>query len=118
MQRIIVRAHQHEGVERRFDPEDCVWVHRPTYAYLVAFREPHGIEWTLDHAFPDSPAGAAHAQRVAAKVQATLDARGITGLDESRWVSRVIYGSAAYQDEEPWIVAREKDDALLSEFSG
>jgi hypothetical protein len=55
---------------------------------------------------------------VAARVQDKLDAHSIESLDETKWATCIIYGSDAYQDEEPWIVAREKDDALLSEFSG
>jgi hypothetical protein len=114
MQRTIVGADRHEFIERHFNSEDGVWVHRLAHCYLVSFREPYGIEWTLYHSFADSAAGAAQAQRVAAKVQAALDACGVNGLDEARWVHRTIYGSVAYQDEELEIVQREKEDALLS----
>ncbi len=47
-----------------------MWVNRPVYGYLVAFRT-----------YPDTLAGAAQAQRVAANVQATLDAHGVKGLE-------------------------------------
>jgi hypothetical protein len=63
-------AYRHEGIARHFDTEDGVWVNRPVYGYLVAFRT-----------FPDTLAGAAQAQRVAANVQATLDAHGVKGLE-------------------------------------
>jgi hypothetical protein len=118
MPRIVVTADRHETIERHYNSEDGEWIHRSVHSYLVSFREPYGFEWTLCHAFPDTARGALQASRVAAKVQATLDARGIDGLDDTHWASRIIYGSAAYLDEEPWIVAREKADALISECRG
>jgi hypothetical protein len=114
MQRLIVSADRHETIQRRFSSEDGQWVYFPVHCHLVAFREPYGIEWTLCHSFPDSDAGASQARRVATQVQATLDAHGVEALDDTKWATRIIYGSDAYQDEEPWIVQREKEDALLS----
>ena len=112
MAKIVVESGRLDDVHRWIDPEDgevrtcLVWNHR------VSFRTAHGMEYTLLHAFDDTPAGAAQAARIAAKVRAKIDAEGIEGLDEACWNTRVIYGTQAYLDDEPYIVQREKEDAL------
>ena len=112
-QQIVVESGRCDDVERYTNHEDgwertlIVWSHR------VSFRTPYGVEYVLRHAFPDTEAGAAQAARIAARVQAKIDAEGVEGLDEECWGTRVIYGSQAYQDEEPFIVEREKADAMM-----
>jgi hypothetical protein len=82
----------------------------PVYCHAVSFRTAYGIEYTLRHRFDDTPAGLVLARRTALKVQEVLREKGVDGLDLERWANRTIYGSQAYIDEEPYIVARERDD--------
>jgi hypothetical protein len=110
--RIVVDTGRLDDVKHYTDYEDGFRKYTVTWSYRVGFRT-HGIDYMLRHAFPDTEAGKAQAERIAAKVQAVLDTKGVDGLQEDCWATRVIYGSQAYIDEEPYIVEREKADALL-----
>lgn len=105
---------EEEGV--RFKVEPC---------YFVSFATAYGVEWNHLHSFPFTPGGESAARRLAMRIQAALDAAGIKGksakdegrlsefLNEGCWSNRTTYGSQAYVDEEPYIVEREKSDALM-----
>ena len=112
-QRIVVDSGRCDDVQRYINEEDGWERFLTVWSYRVSFRTPYGLEYVLRHAFPDTAAGAAHAAQTAAKVQAKLDTNGVDGLDEERWNTRVMYGTQAYLDEEPFIVEREKADALM-----
>lgn len=114
-EKLIVEFGRMDAIVRRADP-DFGERHEIVYFYSVSFITAHGIEYTHAHTFPDTEEGAAGAERLAARVQAAVDAGGIEALDLMHWNDRVIYGSVAYQENEPFIVEREKADALMESY--
>lgn len=102
---------------RHFDAEEGEYFYRYENVWLVSFSTKYGIEYTHRHAFPETAQAAA--ERLARRVEDRLNTVGLDkALDLTHWGDRVIYGSQAYIDEEPYIVAREKSDDLMSEFFG
>jgi hypothetical protein len=81
----------------------------------VSFSTQRGEEYTHLARFDATPDGLIRAQRLARRVQTALNDKGVAGLDLAHWGTRIIYGSQAYQEDEPEIVQREKEDALLNE---
>jgi hypothetical protein len=53
------------------------------------------------------------AHRLCMRVRKAVRERGIAALDDTLWSSDIVYGSEAYQQEEPWIVWNEKEDARI-----
>lgn len=117
-ERFDVMAGRMYSPESYNDPETGERRLAMRHVHTVSFTTAYGIEYMHRHSFPDTPEGLAAAERLARRVGDALAVHGIAGLDMACWVDRVIYGSQAYSDEEPYIVAREKDDALLSEAFG
>ena len=94
----------HEDGERRE-----VW----DWRNIVSFSTEYGIEYTHLTWFSDDPAGERQACRLRRRVEAALNTKGLTAINEAGWATRTIYGSQAYIDQEPEIVERERSDALL-----
>ena len=115
--RFIVSAGRVYRPDAYRDPETGETRYVEKYVHAIGFSTAYGIEYTHRHPFPDSPTGLTAAERLARRVEAVLNVRGIAGLDLDCWVDRVMYGTQAYLDEEPFTVEREKADALLSEFA-
>lgn len=93
----------HEDGERRYRYDPC---------YRITVIDDYGIEYTHRHAFPYTAEGYDACQALLYKVRDKIAKDGIKALDINFWNDRVIYGSKAYQDEELYIVERERQDAI------
>jgi hypothetical protein len=87
--------------------EDGFWYHEWPEGFVVVGASDYGNEYIHGHTFKTLP----EAEKFAIKVQGHLLDGGLLNLDH--WVfQRVQYGSQAYIDQEPYIVAREREDDL------
>jgi hypothetical protein len=115
-EKLFIEAGRDSYEVRRTHHETSEVYHTVIYYHGISFRTAYGIEYTLRHTWEDTPEGAIRAERFARRVQAVVDAKGIDGLNLNCWADRVMYGTQAYLDEEPLIVAREREDALLGDY--
>lgn len=97
---------------RRVWHEDSYYYDYSDEAVIIAY-DTYGYEYVHQHTFPDIVA----AEKIAKKINAHLESGGDLNLEHWNH-NRVIYGSQAYIDEEPFIVEREKQDALWNEATG
>jgi hypothetical protein len=97
---------------RRYWHEDGYYWDYSDAAIVISYNE-YGNEYVLGHTFPDIIA----AENFVKKIKVHLAAGGDLNLDHWNF-NRVVYGSQAYLDEEPYIVEREKQDALDREAWG
>ncbi len=77
----------------------------PDGTWGVTVTDPAGYEFT--HLYSGRMTEA-EALRLEARVRSAVTAKGVEALDDTLWGSRIVYGSLAYQNEEPWIVANER----------
>jgi hypothetical protein len=111
MSEIFTVAHgKHDHQEWYIDTEDGFRRYTMHEYYLVSFTTQYGQEWVHSHSFPMTIDGAQKAKQLAERVQEALNEHGLNGLDETLWNVRTMYGTQAYLDEEPAIVARERAD--------
>ena len=95
---------------RQYFHEDGYYNDYSADAVVIAYNT-YGNEYVHKHVFESLDI----AERFVLRVNRHLEADG--ELDLTHWVfNRVQYGSQAYIDEEPYIVEREKQDALDQEF--
>ena len=99
-------------IDTWIDPEDGERRMRIDPCYRIQVIDDYGVEYTLRHAFAFTEDGYRSCAATHARVQAQVAKHGLAGLNLALWADRVIYGSQAYCDEEPYIVEREKSDAL------
>jgi hypothetical protein len=117
-EKLTVVAGRSDATHSRRDEESGETYHVTVRGYGITFTTFYGEEYNHDHQFPPTVPGLQAAERLATRVQTLLDTVGVDGLDMTHWNVRTIYGTQAYLDQEPEIVQREKDDALLNEAFG
>jgi len=110
---LVVDFGEHEIVTTWVNEEDGECRYRYDPCYRVTVDDDYGIEYTHRHAFPFTDAGYAACETLYNKVRDKIAKDGIKALDLNFWNGRIVYGSKAYCDEEPYIVKRKREDAMM-----